>query len=113
SRHQRGQGLGEVRPADPRTVGIPHGVPASGSRVLDSVSAGRYRWRYPTKGTRWLRCMHPHLPSVDELDRIPAAELPALVLQLSALAARAAVRLHAVVAAPAPEPEPPDVWLTV
>src|SRR5439155_23670817 len=49
---------------------------------------------YPTKGmqARW-RCMR-HLPTVDELDRIPTAELPAVLLQLSALTARAAVRLQ-------------------
>jgi len=35
-----------------------------------------------------------HFPTVDELDRIPTAELPAVLLQLSALTARAAVRLR-------------------
>ena len=94
SRRQPGERLDEVNPADPRIVGIPHGVPASRSRVLDSVSAGPLWCSYPTKGPEArLRCMR-HLPTVDELDRIPTAELPAVLLQLSALTARAAVRLQ-------------------
>jgi len=38
-----------------------------------------------------------HLPTVDEVDSIPAAELPAVLAQLSALTARVAVRMQATV----------------
>jgi len=97
-RRERGQRLHRWGTADPRTVGIPHGAPASRRRVLDSVSAGPLWCSYPTKGTeaRWLPCMR-HLPTVDEVDSIPAAELPAVLAQLSALTARVAVRMQATV----------------
>ena len=77
-RRERGQRLHRWGTADPRTVGIPHGVPASGRRVLasvfrppDMVELQLSHERNPGALASSMR----HLPTVDELDRIPTAEL--------------------------------------
>jgi len=49
------------------------------------------------------------LPNVEELDTVPLAELPAVLAELLAIAARGALRLRTVAAPPEPAT---DVYLT-